>query len=72
MRPEHLYARRSKGCESINGQVSWLEEESVYRLRANALDGVCRLFSLQWRDRAGFAPASLFSPLLRAGHPDAS
>ena len=45
-RPKHLCASVDKAAEHL-GQVSWLKKLT---------------FLSQWRDRAGFAPASLFSP----------
>lgn len=51
--------RRSKE----SGQVSWLvalSSPAPSHLAAVAVDGIAP--HLQWRARAGFAPASLFSP----------
>jgi hypothetical protein len=53
-RPEHPYARRSKGCKvTHSGRSPDLERKSYFHFS----------LSSQWRDRAGFTPASLFSPL---------
>jgi hypothetical protein len=52
-------ARGVRKLQTASGQVSWLLHRRLTQRRSS-----------QWRDRAGFSPASLFFPL-DAGHPDA-
>jgi len=56
----NTHARGIHKAAKRRGQVSWLKSSAFLGIR----------LSSQWRDRAGFSPASLFSPQNR-GHPDA-
>ena len=64
MRPEHLDARRSKGCKGVKraGLLAWRRWPPASLLQALLPETRRTIFSLQWRDRTGFSPASLFSP----------
>ncbi len=66
MRPEHLYARRSKRLQKHQraGLLTWRKMAAASLLTASRMEArlVRQHLSLQWRDRAGFSPASLFSP----------
>jgi hypothetical protein len=67
VRPEHPYARRSKGCKvTSTGRSPGLEGQKI-KVRNKFISKLYFLPSSQWRDRAGFTPASLFSPLYARG-----
>jgi hypothetical protein len=63
LRPQHLYARRSKVAKAPFGRSPGL---SGFYLVQNTWTADPKS---QWRDRAGFTPASLFSPLIKRSTP---